>query len=95
MKIEHHDVLSPLVKPHHCIIAEIIYEGRSEPLERLASVFLTAPLSNVECMCCRETNDETPMAKKGINIMQNILTNCDCIHSEEEEVNSIKQFIWD
>ncbi len=56
----HHDVLSPLVDPHHCIIAKIIYEGCSEPLKRLASVFLTAPLSNVERMYCPETNDETP-----------------------------------
>lgn len=26
--------------------------------------------------------------------MQNILTNCNRVHSEEEEVNSVKQFIW-
>ncbi len=27
--------------------------------------------------------------------MQNILTNCNRVHGEEEEVNSVKQFIWD
>lgn len=62
---------SPLVEPHRYIVANIVEERSSEPLERLTPVLLPAPLGNVKRVCNRQY-----------------------IHCEKEEVNSVKQFVW-
>ena len=50
-------------------------------------------------MCCNETNVMRHRSIKGSNAKESvvpadILTNCKSIHGKEEEVNSVKQLVW-
>ena len=95
----HHIHLSPLVKPHSYVVANVIDERSSKPLERLAPILLPAPLANVKRMCCNEPNVMRHRSIKGSNAKESvdpadILTNCKSIHGKEEEVNSVKQLVW-